>query len=133
MDTLKIFRLETSPSGTIGVLTLNTQVVGLTMEPPKKSNKKGISCVPTGQYFCKHYQSEKFKRTCIALHNVYGRNYISIHPGNVVGDTKGCVLPGGRVGTLNGRRAVLDSNKMLDKIIGNTSRVFILTIVENFG
>ena len=133
MTIIELKRLETSPGGTIGVLIIDKTVMSFTLEPPKKNNVKNISCIPTGQYFCKIYNSKKFKCMCIGLHNVYNREWISIHPGNLINDTDGCILPGEKIGYFkNGKRAVHSSRHALETIIINCKNIAILTIIENF-
>lgn len=117
MTFIDIQRIEQSEAGTIGVLSVNKSVVCFTLEPRWRMNERGISCIPPGQYYYHTYYSNKYNKMCVALHDVHGRDYISIHHGNSVKDTKGCVLPGMSIGLVNGRRAVIESKKALDRII----------------
>jgi hypothetical protein len=132
MVQLELTRIETGPSETIGVLTINKKLVCFILEPPKKGNKKGVSCIPTGQYLCKRYESKKFGCPCLAVHNVHSREYIAMHYGNTAKDTKGCLLPGLFVGHLDGRRAVLRSKDALKEIIESMNGAAWLTIREGF-
>ncbi len=84
---LELTRLETSPTETLGVLTLDKKIVGFVLEPPKDSNKRGASCIPTGQYLCQKYDSVKYGVPCLAIHNVSGRDHIVMHYGNTAKDT----------------------------------------------
>ena len=132
MDILKLTRMETGPTETIGVLTLNSQVFCLILEPPKKENKRSVSCIPTGRYLCKRYKSDKYGTDCLALYNVPGRDYISIHFGNTAEDTCGCLLPGAYSGVLKGERAVLRSKGTLKALMSGLRDMCWITIVENF-
>lgn len=132
MTNLEITRIETSDAGTIGVLTIDKAVVCFTLEPPWRGNEKSISCIPTGQYYYSQYKSEKYERMCLSINSVHGRDSIAVHHGNTVGDTTGCIIPGLSVGSLNGKRAVLSSNKALDAIIANSQKGGVLTIRNGF-
>lgn len=81
---------------------------------------KGITAIPRGLYDVVVTMSNRFKRPLPILLNVPNYEGIRIHSGNTSLNTEGCLLPGMRLGSLNGRRAVLDSktafNKLFDKI-----------------
>ena len=124
--------METSPSGTIGVLSLNKKLFCYILEPPKQNNKRGQSCIPTGQYICKRYDSEKYQRPCLQIHNVPDRDYISMHYGNTERDTKGCLITGTYTGYLQGKRAVLRSKAALDALMSEIRDICHLTIREAF-
>ena len=132
MTFLELTRMETGPAGTIGVLSLNKQLFCYILEPPKKENERGQSCIPTGQYTCKRYNSEKYLSPCLAVYNVHGREYISIHYGNTLKDTKGCLITGKYPGYLDGKRAVLRSRNTLEALISKTHDICHLTIREAF-
>jgi len=129
---LDLTRMETSPAGTIGVLSLNKQVFCFILEPPKGNNERGQACIPTGQYLCKRYDSPKYLRPCLEVHNVPGRTNISVHYGNTVKDTKGCLITGTYTGYLSGKRAVLRSKAALDALMSEVRDICHLTIREAF-
>jgi len=106
---VKLIRIERAEDGVFGVLTINGQVVCLTIERPWLDNQKNISCIPAGEYTCKRVDSPKFKETFEVL-NVPTRNYILFHAGNTIEDSLGCIIPGSKFGELRGKRAVLESN-----------------------
>jgi len=128
---IEITRLETSPAGTISTISVNKDLIGFTLSPPWNMNKKDISCIPDGHYFCKQYYSETYKRMCFAVYNVVDRTLIRIHQGNTLKDTTGCELPGMHLGSLSGKRAVLNSRYCLDNLITISSDVNKL-IVRSF-
>jgi len=132
MTIVELIRFETSPAGTLSVMLINKELFGFALEPPKRENQKNVSCIPVGQYFCKRYTSEKYNRSCYAVHNVHDRQYISIHPGNTISDTSGCILPGYSVGHLNGKKAVLESVAAMDSLIVSCGDTFKLCISEQY-
>lgn len=111
-----LIRLEQGAAGTFGVLRLDGQVFCVTLELPDEDNKKNISCIPTGEYLCRKVESPKFGVT-YEVADVPDRDHILLHPGNVVGDTSGCVLLGKHFGRLRGDRAVLNSGKTFKRFM----------------
>lgn len=88
------------------------------MEPPWKDNKQNISCIPPGEYefvFMPKSSSGRY-RNCYHIKGVPGRSEILIHGGNTVANTRGCILPGKRIGRLAGEMAVLNSKSALSEI-----------------
>ena len=132
MDILELIRKETSSSETIGILMVNKKMSGVILEPPMLQNKRGLSCIPTGQYLCNKYFSEKYQCVCLSIHDVPGRDYIAIHAGNSGADTKGCLVIGIYTGYLKGSRAVLGSKKALKSLMDTVGEICHLTIKENF-
>ncbi len=59
---------------------------------------------------CRRVESPRFGYT-YEVTAVPGRSHILLHPGNVVGDTQGCILLGRHFGLLRGDRAVLNSGQ----------------------
>ena len=104
----KIVRLDRGPAGTFGVLLLNDQLICWTLERAWNYNQPNISCIPVDDYRCERIQSPTFRETFEVM-NVLGRTNILFHAGNTINDSKGCVLPGSRVGRLGKERAVLGS------------------------
>lgn len=113
-------RFSESVTGTKGNLVFDGGFSCKTLELPWRENKRSISCIPAGEYFCSLYPSSKFGLTYI-LEDVPERSAILIHQGNYAGDTSkglksdvnGCILVGEKFGTLNGQSAVLNSRKTL--------------------
>ena len=113
MRLIELTRIEQTQRYSIGVIRIDSVVKCFCLEPPNKGNQSDISCIPTGIYKVKKYKSKKFKRTCLAIYNVFEREYIAMHQGNKVSETRGCIMPGLRVN--NGK--VIDSNLALDIIL----------------
>jgi hypothetical protein len=112
-----LFRYLKTDKYTLGALFTGSGTF-YTMEPPWKDNKRNISCIPPGEYdfvFMPKSSSGRY-RNCYHILNVPGRSEILIHTGNTVANTRGCILPGKRVGSLAGHRAVLNSRSALSEI-----------------
>lgn len=104
----KIIRIERGKNETIGVLTINGDILCYTLELANNNNERNISCIPLGSYVCKRVTSHKFGNT-FEITGVEGRDNIMIHKGNTWNDTTGCVILGNVVGWLNNDRAMLGS------------------------
>ena len=118
-------RLSTSEAGTHGVLSVDGQVMLVTLERPWADNKPNASCIPAGRYNVRMRYSPRFRRKLYGVEGVKGRSDILIHPGNTVKDTSGCILLGEkREGTslLNSRRAI----ELLHKQLGG--KPFVLEV-----
>lgn len=50
--------------------------------------------VPPGRYRITLYHSPHFNRTVPLLHGIPGHDFIEIHSGNTINQTKGCILVG---------------------------------------
>ena len=130
---VEIIRLEESEQGTFGVMKVNKEVLCFTLEPKDMENASNISSIPAQQYICKRIDSPGHGDV-FEVKNVPGRTHVLIHPGNTSTDTLGCILPGEKVGELEGKRAVLSSGKafykFMERMQGYDS--FHLTIQEVF-
>lgn len=73
-----------------------------TMERPWADNKIGYSCIPEGTYKVKYHNSPKFKRVCPWVQGTEPRKWILIHPGNMVTQIEGCIMPGKALADING-------------------------------
>lgn len=134
IERVELIRLEKSEEGTFGVLRLDGKVYCVTLEPPDKDNRENMSCIPAGQYGCRRTGSPRFGET-FEIRDVPGRSHILFHPGNVQGDTKGCVLLGRHFGLLRGERAVLNSGRTFSEFMEQCEggNVFSLTIKDACG
>ena len=117
---LKIIRLEEANDGTFGALLIDDHVFCVTLEPPDFNNQQNISNIPPGNYICKRVMSRKYGDT-FEIINVPGRTHVLFHSGNIVEDTKGCVLLARKWGVLGHDRAILNS--------GNTFRNFMIKMI----
>lgn len=113
MITIILIRQPSSSSGTFGTLTIGLGGFKcVTLEPPWDDNDQDKSCIPAGTYLCT-WRHSPTKGYCYHVDGVPGRTDILIHAGNLVTDTKGCILLGLEIGILNSRKAILRSNEAL--------------------
>jgi len=113
MVTFIIDRHAENKHGTFGILSqfIDEKIpFAVTLEKPWKNNEKNNSCIPPGIYYCSRFPSSKFGDTFEVI-NVYNRDAILFHWGNLSDDTEGCILVAEKYGMLHGRVAVLESNK----------------------
>lgn len=83
--------------GSLGLLVVPGAPSLATLEPPWKNNRKLISCIPLGKYFCKSERHPRFGQTWLVT-DVPGRSAIYFHVGNFRNETEGCILVGESVG-----------------------------------
>ncbi len=147
---LPLHRRERGDHGTFGRLSLprpESPGAGLWIaEPPPRDNLTGLSCIPGAPrglgYLCVWQRSPKYG-WCYEVTEVRGRTRILMHSGNLAGDstldmkthTKGCLLPGMRLGYLTVRgirqRAVLNSRTAVRRLAEHTGKApFILRIYD---
>lgn len=86
-----LIRVSTSLKGTFGTLIYEDVPFVITLERPWNNNQDDISCIPIGSYICNRIQSPKFGETFEVL-NVLNRDHILFHKGNIITNTKGCIL-----------------------------------------
>ena len=103
-------RIAMTDKGTFGVLITGGFPFALTLEREWKNNRRGLSCIPQGQYECARVTSPKFGET-FQVENVPGRTHILFHTGNLEDDSHGCILVGEQFEKLNGIPAILASRK----------------------
>jgi uncharacterized protein DUF5675 len=76
----------------VGELRLDGADFGFCLEP--SMGNVTHPCIPAGRYRVTRYESPRFGRTVLLLHDVPGREAIEIHVGNFPRDTEGCLLVG---------------------------------------
>lgn len=133
MPVVEILRRETSKvNGTLGILSINKKIFCCTLEESDEENTSNISSIPTGQYICRRYSSERYKNTFEVI-QVTGRSGILFHAGNTEKDTAGCIILGQHFGKLKScERAILNSGKTFEEFMEKLDDVFEfhLTITE---
>lgn len=87
----------------------------------RKEKIKGKTAIPRGVYDIGITMSNRFKKYLPLLLNVPNYKGIRIHTGNTSDNTEGCLIPGLRLGQLNGKRAVLDSKKAFEYLFFSIS------------
>lgn len=111
----------------ISTLYINGVFECFALEDPLTERKiKGESAIPRGVYQLGLRYSPKFSpkynHQMIWVKNVPNYEYILIHPGNVVEDTEGCLIPGKTIGRLNGKFAVLESKTAYTALYGKVAK-----------
>lgn len=129
---LDLYRFHSDDEGTLGLLMAEGLEICVMGELPWRDNRQDVSCIPVGTYtvdYLPRSASGKY-RDVYHVRNVPGRGGILIHPGNFTGDKArgyrthswGCLLPGSRLGRLQGQRAVLASRAALRRLHDITER-----------
>ena len=127
-----IIRVDTNPKyGTFGVFLIDGELFCYTLEPYSRFNLIGFSSIQTGQYPCVRYSSRKYPNT-FEITNVAFRSKLLFHAGNIVKNTKGCVILGQCIDKLKGDRALLNSGRTFKEFLRRLEGVdsFNLTIKE---
>jgi len=114
---IRLRRSFDSGQETLGIIFVNDWPICLSLEDPWNDNKRNASCIPVGKYTVDlQYRSPKYGIVPIVL-DVPGRDHILIHAGNTRLNTKGCILPGRRVGRLGDEVAVLQSKRAMREFL----------------
>lgn len=129
---LRLVRFAYFGDATIGIL-YGPGVSAFTLELPWAANHSDKSCIPTGEYKLKPYDSPT-KGPVLSVEEVPGRTEIEIHAGNYPHDTHGCILVGYRYTCLQTGSQVLESHAALDAILATLSEQEDHTLsVEDFA
>jgi len=135
MKNVRMTRVAANPNhGCFSTWVLDGQPICVALEPYHRNNLAKVSCIPTGQYLMKRYDSPSYGPNMWEITNVGGRSYILVHWGNRDFNTQGCVLLGEEFGTLQGDWAVLSSKKAYNEFMSLTKneREMVLTVVEAY-
>jgi len=143
MKKLSLERFRSDADGSLGSLFSDGKMLCYIAAPPWKQNRNNVSCIPAGTYPVSHLprSASGRYRDVYLLHDVPGRSAILIHCGNLSGDielgrktdTHGCLLPGKRIGTINGQRAVLASKGALQIIHQEVNRSDFVLEVKHYA
>lgn len=113
---IELKRISYHNEGTFGVLIDDEGVpFALTVERQWLNNRPSVgsvpgSCIPNGTYTCKRVQSPRFGNT-FEVRNVPNRTHILFHKGNLMENSRGCIIVGEQFESLKGKPAVLSSAK----------------------
>ncbi len=113
-DHVLLLRGTKSTTQTLGKLFYKGKQVAVTLELPFRDNRKGISCVPKGEYKVVRRMSNKYGQHFHLL-DVPNRELILIHAGNNFRHTRGCIIVGKSRADLNNDKH-LDVNKSQDTL-----------------
>lgn len=113
--------------GTFGELfnATTAERICVTVECPWLNNQPGKSCTPAGDYTVEAHVSPKFGQCLIISAPTLSvtkegpslRTHCLFHAANLASQLQGCVAPGERFGVVNDDWAVLNSQKMLQKLL----------------
>ena len=134
VSTVDITRIAMRPlKGVFGVIVLDWEPFCVTLEPPDRGNEQFISCIPSGQYVCHRYTSDKYSNTWQVMF-VHNRDRVLFHSGNIVTHTKGCILLAEHYGKLYGNLAILNSGNTFKRFMEKTrgASELYLTIRETY-
>lgn len=124
-------RFKSDANGTFGMLMDDDIQLCFTCELPWTNNERDTSCIPVGMYQCINFSSLSHPNVW-AITNVPNRSGILIHSGNTETDSKGCILVGDKLGTVNGLPGVLNSKLTMDMLKSKLPDIFEITIIGDF-
>lgn len=114
---IEVFRFDSGSDDTLGKMYIDGVFHCYTLEDEYREVKvKGETRIPAGTYKVGLVNSPKFGHDMLLIENVPNFSGILIHPGNTEDQTSGCLLVGKRIGSLNHKRAVLDSKMAYKEI-----------------
>lgn len=134
MRNMEIIRITSSMvHGTRGVMVIDRQPLGVTLELPWRMNVSFKSCIPIGDYICARFTSGRYGETFIVM-GVYDREGILFYPGNFLVDTDGSIIPGLSFCKANEEELVQYSKRAFDRMMKRLSGsdTFRLTIRNAF-
>jgi hypothetical protein len=110
-------RFDSGSNDTLGRVYIDGVLKCFSIEDEKRTVKvRGETRIPAGTYKVCFYDSPSHGKKSLMIKDVPGFSYILIHTGNTEDDTFGCLIVGKRIGTLNNKRAVLDSKTAFKEI-----------------
>jgi len=119
-----------SDKGTFGTLSdAGGLLLCHTCELPWNDNKPETSCIPSGFYNCIPHNSPAHPNTW-EVTGVPNRSEILIHNGNIIEESKGCILVGMNEGWLNSEWAVLNSMQALNFLRNTLPDNFSLSVLD---
>lgn len=97
MINLTLMRLPSPSTWMDGILLIDGNWFGYTLERPKvvngRENVQGLCCIPPGDYLVEVTKSTAFGRDMPLVLDVPGpRLGIRFHGGNIVTDSRGCIM-----------------------------------------
>jgi hypothetical protein len=91
---ITVVRTEYTDKSTTGVMLLDGQYFGVTLEDTFRDGEKvkDKTCIPAGRYGVDLTFSNKFQKVLPLIYGVPGFDGVRIHGGNTADDTEGCIL-----------------------------------------
>ncbi len=132
MHRVKIVRTDTNAdTGTFGILSVNGVPLCNTLELFWLHNKRNVSCIPSGIYYCKKHESRIHDWRIVDVPN---RSGVLFHAGNTVNDIQGCILFGEQIAPVNGLLGVTGSRSARAKfnLLMDGEKDFMLDIINSF-
>lgn len=114
-DVATLTRYETTEEGTFGRFNYRNFNC-FSLERPWLDNRPSLSSIPPGRYLCRWTYSPRFKRPTYEVLKVPGRCAIRIHSANLTSQLNGCISLGLKLGTIEGKKAVLLSKPAIRKL-----------------
>jgi hypothetical protein len=124
MQTLTLKRLKEDEYGTHGQLFNGPEFLCYTLERQWLDNKADVSCIPPDETYHVIGHNSAAHPDSWEL-DVSGRQGILIHSGNVLADTKGCIL----VGLTEQKSGVFESKAAMNKLRGILPDSFEIEII----
>jgi hypothetical protein len=110
-------RFDSGSNDTLGRVFVDGKLICFSIEDEKRLVKvKGDTRIPEGTYQVCFYDSPSHGKKSLMIKDVPKFDKILIHTGNTEDDTMGCLIVGKRIGTLNNKRAVLDSKQAFKQL-----------------
>lgn len=124
-------RIAQSEHGTFGALVREDLVpFALTLELPWRGNETDVSCIPPGMYCCEPFLSP-VRGKVFKLVNVPGRTDVELHSGNVMANSRGCILVGEAFEPIKGQDGIAYSRDAYAELLTLTNwQPFELTIID---
>jgi len=135
MKNVRMTRVAANPNhGCFSTWVLDGQPICVALEPYHRDNEVGISCIPTGQYLMRRFDSSRYGDNLWEVTDIQSRSYILVHWGNRDTNTEGCILLGEEFGTLQDDWAVLSSKRAYNEFMNLTENEteMVLTVVEAY-
>ncbi len=111
-----IYRIERNNLLSRGVFVIDGEAFCVCLENPWKNNEPFVSCIPSGTYTARRFQSPKYGDV-FQIYGVDGRSLILIHWGNYERNTQGCILIARNYAAMNGERAIAASKAVFNEFM----------------
>jgi hypothetical protein len=110
MRDLDLTRFCYAPNATFGSMIVDG-IRLFTIENPWLDNRRGVSCIPEGEYVCRPRHFHRGDYPAIEILDIPDRSHILFHKANVADDVNGCIGVGVSLGCLSGKWAVRHSSQ----------------------